>query len=171
MIIIEGMDNSGKTTLGKALSEYFAYPLIHSPGFCPRMLDWTESSLLSRSPRIYDRYPCISERVYGPTLRNNNAFDSVRGRRILKIFYDRRPLVIYCKPPDSIIIKNMGKQMGGIKEKSLELIDTYSRLMAYFKISGWLVIKYDFTDHSKVDYENLISVIVYKEGEGRTRGW
>jgi len=162
MIIIEGMDNSGKTTLAKALSSHFNYPLVHSCGYCPNMLSWAKTSL-SRGYRIYDRHPCISELVYGPVLRANNKFDSPEGIKISEQFIKRRPLIIYCKPPNHVIRKNMGEQMSGVVDNVFALMLSYIRVMDFFSYEGLLIIKYDYTEQSEIGWENLISIIKEKE--------
>lgn len=167
MIIIEGMDNSGKTTLGETLAAHFDWPLIHSPGYGPEMVNWAMSTLLVKAPRIYDRHPCISERVYGPVLRNRVEFNSRRGEAVIERFIEENPLIIYCKPPDSVITKDLKGQMEGIESNALTLIMTYNRLMAYLSDMGFLVIKYDFTEHGEIAWENLLAVVAYTERERR----
>jgi hypothetical protein len=163
MIVVEGMDNSGKTTLGETLSERFNYPLVHSPGYCPEMLPWAKDSLLSKKLKIYDRHPCISERVYGAVLRGKDEFKSLWGEQIKRLFIDKKPLIIYCKPPNSVIVRDLSKQMEGVEENSLKLICAYNRVMHELRLQGLLVIVYDFTEQSEIGWENLISIISYKE--------
>lgn len=166
MIIIEGMDNSGKTTLAKTLSSHFNYPLIHSCGYCPNMLSWARTSLSTQRHKIYDRHPCISEKVYGPVLRADNKFDSLEGVEILRRLIERRPLIIYCKPPDFVIRKNMGEQMDGVIDNVFALMLSYNRVMDFFRYVGLLIIKYDYTEQSEIGWENLISIIKEKELHG-----
>lgn len=167
MIIIEGMDNSGKTTLAKTLASHFNYPLIHSPGYCPEMVKWAKDTLMIGKPRIYDRHPCISEHVYGTVLRGKNEFESLWGKDVRELFIEKKPLIIYCKPPDSVIVKDLSKQMTGVEENSLKLICAYNRVIHYLRLRELLVIKYDFTEQSEVGWENLITIISYK-GRGFT---
>lgn len=165
VIIVEGVDNSGKSTLAKTLSEHFDWPLVHSPGFCPEMIDWAKTHLTAPGTRIYDRFPCVSEHIYGPVLRDKDEFKSVVGRKVLSFFIQKNPLIIYCKPPDSVITEDMGKQMKGVKDNILRLILNYNRMMVYFSLWHLLIIKYDFTERSEIGWENLINVISYREGK------
>ena len=167
MVIIEGVDNSGKTTLANTLSQHFNYPLIHSPGHCSEMLDWAKAHLLTGGYRIYDRFPCISEHIYGPVIRGRDEFKSVLGKKIMTLFLDKNPLIIYCKPPDSVIRANMGEQMGGVEDNILSLILNYNRTVIYLRAWGLLVIKYDYTEKSEIGWENLISIISYRKGKGK----
>lgn len=165
MIVVEGMDNSGKTTLVETLAKHFKYSPIHSPGYCSEMLPWAKDSLLIKKPRVYDRHPCISERVYGAVLRGKDEFKSLWGEQIKRLFVDKRPLIIYCKPPDSVIVQDLKDDMEGVEENSLKLICAYNRVMHELRLQGLLVIVYDFTEQSEIGWENLISIISYKEKE------
>ena len=171
MIIIEGMDNSGKTTLAKTLASHYNWPLEHSPGYCSKMVDWAKSTLLIQGHRIYDRHPCISEQVYGPILRDKDEFKTPEGGKVMKLFIKKSPLIIFCKPPDSVIVDDMGDQMKGVKYNSFNLIMAYNRLMAYLKYWGLLVYDYDYTEHSENGWVNLFAAITYKEEERRELTW
>jgi len=148
MIIIEGMDNSGKTTLAKTLAAHFDWPLVHSPGYCPGMIDWTKKALLEDTIKIYDRFPLISEAVYGPILRNNNSFNSEKGKALISLFYDRKPLIIYCNPPVKIIERRMGEQMEGVKKHLGDLIISYNEHIRFLQQFNFYVVFYNYTDPS-----------------------
>jgi len=67
MIIIEGPDNVGKTTLANQLAKDLGVEVVHSikpTDFQAGVdrLNWMASNPLI----IYDRVSCISEAVYGP---------------------------------------------------------------------------------------------------------
>lgn len=81
MVVIEGMDNSGKTTLAQNLLEHFQLPpecYIHSPGpdnpfrMASRILEMTNCSNL---PLLWDRIHCISDQVYSEVLGRPNWFN------------------------------------------------------------------------------------------------
>lgn len=162
MVIIEGVDNSGKTTLAKKLSSYFDAPLVHSPGIrlTPEaMIHWAERTFNIPGKIFYDRHPCISEEVYGPVLRYKNAFNTEAGKKVTKLFYDMKPLVVYCRPPNSIIKKNMGKQMEGIRKNLDKLAFDYDKFMNFLKIRGFLIIDYDYTHSEECLIKAFIVII------------
>ena len=148
MIVVEGMDNTGKTTLVEYLEEALMLVAEKSPGPAEpdshaEWLLWIEESLLRADTEhaIYDRYPCISEYIYGPAVRGMNI---LRDTDYLARFLLCRPLVIYCRPSDHII-KRFGdrEQMNGVKEKAKKLLEDYDHLY------NWLfdrvaVMKYDW---------------------------
>jgi len=151
MIIIEGMDNSGKTKLAESLSYKFNLEVMKRSG-PPKnreafILDTLE--LLTLDPEvIYDRHPIISEGVYGPVLRDTNVFES-EGTH-WEFYMDRliknNPLLIYCRPPDTKILSfGSREQMEGVREKARRLIDRYDILMNTISKRGLLIHKYDFT--------------------------
>jgi len=125
MIIVEGPDNSGKSTLIKRLMEDF--DLLYGPKFnIPKIVkkgnigavkikmavhthynDIIE--LLKQSPRylkpyIFDRV-YFSELVYGNVYRGGIAI-SLTGQVSLPILIkEANPLIIYCNPPVDLILQ------------------------------------------------------------------
>jgi len=170
MIVIEGMDNSGKTTLQRQLQsllggEGYITVSKKSPGPLPgeELVDWTHQELTEMKPGelvIYDRFPIISETVYGTELRNFNVFLSPRvpeetrekAKEAVDLFHRNGPLIIYCRPSkDTIIEFDQRDQMEGVKENASDLLTQYDDLimeMASSKDphdnSAWNIIFYDY---------------------------
>src|SRR5215211_3588455 len=85
LIIVEGPDGSGKTTLIEKLASEFNFPVM------PRVVNkdteamvdlvkWTEEDLTKGfGPRIYDRHRLISEPIYGSVVRHEMqpGFDDI----------------------------------------------------------------------------------------------
>lgn len=135
MIILEGPDNSGKTTLAKKLSEVVGWPLEHSGGPTTaqdrhRRMQW----VFEQENIILDRVPCISEPVYGTVCRGTNCFE---GTTYLTKLIKRNPLIIYCRPPTSIIVNiehELSKYADGDHHISVEnnkfaIIGAYEAMM------------------------------------------
>ena len=101
MIIVEGMDNSGKTQLSEYIAEKFNIPLLKRPKDKSELVE-EAFMLLSLNPNaVLDRCAIISEMMYGPILRGGTVFDLGGPHRW--IFYmDKlvrcKPLVFYCRP-------------------------------------------------------------------------
>ncbi len=76
MIIIEGMDNTGKTTLIHQLSQQFKLPSART-GTYPRkvsdILNWHNRASAAPRTLILDRHPAISDLVYGPIIRGSTC--------------------------------------------------------------------------------------------------
>lgn len=163
MIIVEGMDNSGKTVLVNKLAEELRLVQVRNnirhPQSPADLNNYFLSILnLDRSLSkglILDRWPPISEPIYGEVLRGTNPM----GQRI-KANYHRcirnEAMLIWCRPPNSTLLDfGSREQMFGVIEKADQLIEAYDREMEF--ISEYLKLHiYDYT----VDSYNLLSMKV-----------
>lgn len=150
MIIVEGMDNTGKTTLIKSLVAQFDLEYRGSAselrGDPSKLVAWVDEELARPTvkPPIYDRFPLISEEVYGPILRGRS---SIPERRYDGWAQAHSVLFIYCRPPLGYIRRwGTREQMEGVKEFDKELIARYDRVMHRYRCRGWGVIRYDYSD-------------------------
>ena len=106
MIVVEGPDGSGKTTLIKRVLAL--YPAIEYVRFGgppeddaegQRRLDWM-LSFDPDKPTILDRCPAISERVYGKSIRKSvRPSDEACYKTLLKFIAKHDPLFIFTMPP------------------------------------------------------------------------
>jgi hypothetical protein len=95
MIVVEGADNSGKSTLIKAL-------LVVLPGWdvqgsegppkFPGEMNERVRRYLGRGRTLFDRHPCVSQPIYGQMRTHKDEIDPA----LIKSFYDQAPLFIYC---------------------------------------------------------------------------
>ncbi len=101
-IIIEGPDESGKTTLAIALLGYFypeawilKSPASKSPDWYPFFENWVGKVTVeaAQSILLLDRVPEISEAVYGPIMRGSSRLNSPLGS-LLNL--PSNGLVIFC---------------------------------------------------------------------------
>lgn len=149
MIILEGADNSGKSTLGEYLSNKLNLPLRHSEKPNP---EWTPVEALGHSSRqlrpqsaILDRVYALSEYVYGPICRGASALGEQHQEALLDL-YNRPYLIIYCRPHLSTILRNGGRdQMEGVLENHQKIVEEYDRLMDdVSRFSCCQVVNYDW---------------------------
>lgn len=94
MIVIEGMDNSGKSTLAQAMADYMELIVQESEG-PPKSDDEINERVdryQSMTGRLFVRHPVISNKIYGKFRPEGNPITP--GREM--IFYDARPTLIYC---------------------------------------------------------------------------
>lgn len=156
MIIIEGMDNSGKTTLAEQIKKFGGdkVEVVHGGGPVEpgtEALRLTQFLILANHPRtiILDRCLLISEEVYGPILRGGNALTKVYNEASLwNTLKAMDPLIIYCRPPDNRIFKTMKarKQMDGVDQQKKELLARYDKVMKFLACAFEIkVIPYDYT--------------------------
>lgn len=139
MIIIEGPDGAGKSTLIKSL-QLANTGLTLAPRPCTSLggplvgddlLQWLQD--YSRMyGYIYDRHPCISGAVYDSVY--SRPVEPRLQQRLHEAFWEARDnaRVIYCRPPRQEIIRSVNEsaQMGGVDRKIHQIIDTYDAIMA-----------------------------------------
>lgn len=165
MIVVEGMDNTGKTTLVNKLAEEFDLKVVKSPGPVDQGLEnslkWMQETLENKDLQvIYDRYPLISERIYGPIIRKKDILAPYWDKLVRK-FLLREPLLIYCRPPIKDIL-NFGEreQMEGVIERAEELAELYDEYMKWFsKKMGTRFVVYNYRDSdSYTNVRNRVSI-------------
>lgn len=139
MIIVEGPDGAGKSTLIRNLR--LAYPTLKlAPRACTSLAGPLSGDDLvfwlkeygAMDGYIYDRHPCISGPVY-----NSVYADPPEERtwsRIQGTFYELREnaTVVYCRPPRRKIVLavNESAQMRGVDRNIHRIIDTYDAIMS-----------------------------------------
>jgi len=134
MIIVEGCDNTGKTTLINELCRNNIMLKLNPKGVRPAprevLIDYLEDTLKgdrwSNLHQIFDRFPLISERVYGMALRGEYVLTEADFNKYDTMMYRMIPLVIYCDRPQHRILASFGdrEQLDGVAEK----ITTIQRL-------------------------------------------
>lgn len=164
IVIVEGMDGTGKTTLIQQLAHYLDVKpkkFIKSSGpyedFKRTLVASTipeinelETASAKGAPikRLYDRFPLISEAVYGPILRGRNCFGdqyySLRSRLLAL-----KTVIIYCRPDRDVIYTNVQQtpQMKGVLEHFGELLDAYDKLFVELTdspVNSYITV-YDYT--------------------------
>lgn len=116
MIVVEGPDGAGKTTLINYLAKELSLPIA------PRVVskdteamvdlqEWVDKNLSKGwQPMIFDRHRLISEPIYGAILRPKfqPGFDDMEWfEPRLRQFYGLQPSMIYCLPPLRTIWDNI----------------------------------------------------------------
>lgn len=117
MVIVEGPDGAGKSTLISQLQERYGLevaPRVVTKG-AEAMVDlqrWVEDNVdQGFQYKIFDRHRLISEFIYGPLLRQQQQpgfTDLGWSWHFLDQLYTRvNPLVIYCLPPLEVVAENV----------------------------------------------------------------
>lgn len=154
MIIVEGMDGSGKTTLAQQLSFRLGKAPIKrfvtsgGPTDFDSLVEQTKETLMEfhnqvtqnqRPVVIYDRFPLISEAVYGTILRGRNHFGD-EWDSLIALFLALDPIIIYCRPKIDFILQNIREtaegQMEGVVSRSRELINAYDELISWLQVKA-----------------------------------
>lgn len=137
MIIVEGPDGGGKTTLIKLLKEELQLPVaprVVSKNTRPALVDlksWVDNNLEEGFQKtIFDRHRLISEPIYGPILRYNQepGFNDIKwlGPRLDR-FYSIEPIIIYCLPPWTEVFSNIefDRDNEAVREKIEAIYSAY----------------------------------------------
>lgn len=153
MIVLEGPDNSGKSTLGAGLKTILGWKFEHGKRFYHYSVSdhdrgeavYREALVqLTPKPIILDRCYAVGENVYGPIIRGHNNLNH-RALDILKTLANSQSLIIYCRPPIENIVGTTKEEMDGVKENLEAITKTYDRIMDTLEKSGAFVIRYDYT--------------------------
>jgi len=182
-VVIEGPDGSGKSTLVKWLSPVLDVPVARRISDSIKgvqgknlaryvdddMMKWSNNA--SDNPklhapqfgtalgsRIYDRYPLISEPIYGLHVRKGTQpeFATTWYREAWAKFLELDPLVIWCLPPYDEVAKHVhpSRDMDGVWRNISQLYAAY-RIEA-LKFPGRSFI-YDHTIHKPGQVLDLCS--------------
>lgn len=151
MIIVEGMDNTGKTILVHKLVSILPLKKYKSPG--PdigedKQIEWVKDNLEKEDEWvIYDRFPLISEPIYGGIIRGSHNFEDPSKQYLYDVFKKKNPLIIYCRPPrDKVLSFEDGRaQMDGVKTKGSTLLNAYDKIITDLNDEGIKVVGYDYT--------------------------
>lgn len=161
MIVVEGMDNSGKTTLVQQISSRFNLPIQPSlgPPSPERALEILSGFMVSREFKIYDRLVAFSDTVYGPPIRGRVVTDPHQWTWIHKVL-SQKPFVIYCRPPDEVVLSFGDRaQMGGVVERGRKLLGAYDALFQsiedFFGIASFANYDYTSVDSTQSLWLNL----------------
>ena len=114
LIIIEGPDKSGKTTLAKEIASYFKYDYAHfgPPGKDPSR-EYAEFLINLKRPTVCDRF-YYGELVYGPLLRGKSVITPLEKATIERLARLRGAILIKATTDLSVIEKRydaMGDDM------------------------------------------------------------
>lgn len=163
MVIVEGPDGGGKTTLIKELSESLGVEV--APRACSSetgpvkdLMGWTTRFLNHHSRNLnqftlHDRFPLISEPIYGSLVRGylSKGFDTPWYSEAWQLFTQLKPIIIFCLPPLDVVIENVKKediaQMDGVTFNIRGLYWQYNTLMHRLRApKDHQTVFWDYTD-------------------------
>lgn len=117
MLIVEGPDGAGKTTLIELLKTELEIPVAprvvaQDTTALVDMKRWVEDNLAEGEvPVLFDRHRLISETIYGPIKRKHAQagfleFDWL-SRQMDDLYNGVGPMIIYCLPPFETVKANI----------------------------------------------------------------
>jgi hypothetical protein len=152
MVIVEGPDGSGKTTLVTQLLARFA-DLERAPrpdligtrsegAYEETLAAVVEAAAMVMPPKVYDRL-FLSELIYGDVLRGGSNLTRIQILYTLSLLDAVGCPLIVCLPPLPVVTTNVleSEQLGGVQENIHRLWQLYSIANQAFPN----VIHYDYT--------------------------
>lgn len=140
MVIVEGPDGAGKSTLVKQLQDLFPELKTGERGTDNRDLLWTVTRsdtynalrlalTPEEPPRIWDRL-YWSEFVYYPFTSRECQFTIQDQMLIPSVIAGIAAPVIWCLPPKDLVLENEAKahQMEGVSDNISDIYDAYVRM-------------------------------------------
>lgn len=151
MIIIEGADNSGKSTLAAKFSRVGlpVYPAGPAPKNRQEEIDClrNQHSLARSNFGVMDRVTCISQQIYA-----DRMFDKVLGAALMQLMEFDSTVLIYCRPPNRTLMDmsthkvkayDTEEHLQKIIDGQHKYIDRYDSLMSTLP-----AVVYDWTEPS-----------------------
>lgn len=157
MIVIEGMDNSGKSTLGIALADYLDMLVQESEG-PPRSVEEINERVdryEMMTDRVFVRHPVVSNAIYGKFRPEGNLITP--GRTML--FYEANPLLIYCDTGYRGFEGHVVKDHDTPEHQKL-ILDHQQELLTEYRI--WAATKAHFIYRIGDDMDELIAAVHYR---------
>lgn len=150
IIIVEGVDNSGKTILANKLAKKLKAILIKTENIPPEATALYQYAGILQAAEAYgngivvsDRHAAISDPIYGPICRGWTKL--LLGECANEI--DRVDAIVYCRPSDELILSNLSErdQMAGVVTNVKALIDAYDQFFGQLELKNGKVWRYDWS--------------------------
>jgi hypothetical protein len=161
MLIVEGPDGAGKTTMVNRLEKHLEWPV--SPRVVSKetegtadLKDWVERNVKKGFQQtIFDRHRLLSEPIYGPVLRGTSQYrefyDVSWFTKQMGMFIQAQPIIIYCLPSiETVMLNLVGDDdnlavVGSIDRIYRGYVSQYAMLSASDYTATWL---HDYTTDS-----------------------
>ena len=164
VIVLEGPDGSGKTTLAKKLSSELGWKYVHMSAPVPidKPFDYwwariqTEFAGSTPSGLIIDRlHP--SEDVYGGLFRGGSKL-TAHGRWLLEGWLDARSaFIVHCLPPKGVVLANANATVDQTHHDRAERVyNMYAGAKKLGFPTALPVFNYDFTSSDAQTMETFI---------------
>lgn len=182
MIILEGVDGAGKTTLAHKLAQHFGLG-FGERGTKDRKLLYTvtrqdtytalgEETKGKEPMRIWDRL-YYSELVYADIVGRPCEFSPVEQGYVERMIDALNCVVVVCMPPFDVVAENARKdeQMDGVLENLRSIYQSYCRLLTSKRFpDSALIYDYQADDDGDV-YDQILEATENYMLERRARTW
>lgn len=132
LIIIEGADKTGKTTLAQEISKRLGYKYVHFGVPGPSPADEYAKFLIDlKEPTVCDRF-FYGEMIYGPLLRGRSLIKPLQRTVIERLCRSKSAVLIHAKTPLAIVSERL-RLMGDdiiTQEKNEAAYEAFESLLA-----------------------------------------
>ncbi len=140
MILVEGPDGAGKTTLAKQIAAEFdieyrrppAAALSSTDGPSEKLIDWWQGQLEDKTLRVHDRTMYLSDVIYATVVGDRtplcSTLEYLQGMNVLQTSW----LTIFCLPDFKTIYDNVeAARKEGRHLKGLDGVKVYNHWYLY----------------------------------------
>lgn len=179
MLIVEGPDGAGKTTLMKHLATAILWPVAErvvdkNTNAMVDLKKWTEENVAKGfQPLIFDRHRMISDPIYGPIMRPQSGraevYDIAWYASMAQMFWDADPWVIFCLPPLGTVVDNLefDEDNDAVRGNIDRIYRGYVSLAAHLEALGKNVMTYDYTTEHPDVITRVIKALIRSRKDRR----
>jgi hypothetical protein len=173
MIIVEGADRSGKTTLAQRLAEDTGREYMRPPkhllssrtGPGPGLMEWWKQQLIEMPDAVYDRSTFISDPIYASALNKPGCASPRDNASMVEAFIVRpENVVIFCRPREFPKFVESEQLEGLNAEMDASIIASYDFMYYVWRLLCKTTLLYDWTN-----YEDIHSAVLQCTGQIQRR--
>lgn len=180
MLIFEGPDGSGKTTLIKQFQEAFDIPVAprvvtNKAEAMVNLQEWVDTNLdQGFQYMMYDRHRLISEPIYGSILRSKQEPGFTEMKWLaprLRRFYHLKPILVYCLPPLQTVFNNVDTDLDNmvVRDRISSIYSAYVAKAAMdYSFSPTSIYIWDYTRSPTIKDRPWWFNSIYSEIKERT---
>lgn len=144
VIILDGPDGSGKTTLANTLAKDHGFKVVHtgvpdpsldSQGLFNQYVDSLDEALHNDQPVVFDRH-YLGECIYGPIMRGKSLLSPMQIKLIERVCRARDVKVVICCPRWETVYANWQVKKNDYVTKPIQLKDIYDCYADFAMPSG-----------------------------------
>jgi hypothetical protein len=151
-LIIEGMDNAGKSTLARFLSPITAIVESEGPAKYPGELIDRIARYGTYKDVVFVRHPCVSDPIYSAYRNNGDALPF----QVISQFYEQGHTFVYCDPGSRGLKDHVVKE--GESSHHLKMVEArYDDLLRLYR--AWAIRRAHFIYRIGDDMDRLCSIL------------